>query len=105
MSINTVSGLENHKPSLAVRLLIGAPTLCAVMALCAWVAWASRRFPPELAPRGWFSHGVAFLFGVVFCGGVEVVLSGAMLWIIGVIAMVLGEGVIAGWLRARQYGK
>ena len=105
MSINTVSIHENHEPSLAVRLLIGAPTLCAAMTLCAWVAWASRGFPPELAPHGWLSHGIVFLLGVVFCGGVEVVLGGAMLWILGVIAMVLANGVIAGWWWLRQYGK
>lgn len=105
MPINSVSNHEKHESSLAVRLLIGAPTLLAVMAFCAWVAWATNGFSSELAPHGWFSHGMAYLLGIVFCGGVEVVLGGAMLWVLGVVAMVLGEGVITGWWQVRQHGK
>lgn len=105
MPVNSVSSHKKHESPLAVRLLIGTPTLLSVMALCAWVTWATHGFSSELAPHGWFNHGIAYLLGIVFCGGIEVVLGGAMLWAFGVIAMALGKGVIAGWWWVYQRRK
>ena len=84
------------------RLLIGVPVLCAVMVLCAWVAWANNGFPPDLAPRHWFDQGIAFLLGLVFCGGLTIVFGLGMLWIFGIVAGVFGEGVIAARRHLRR---
>ncbi|HWV47000.1 MAG TPA: hypothetical protein VN039_13425 [Nitrospira sp.] len=105
MSIKSLPSHENHESSLAACLLIGVPVLLAAMALCAWIAWATHGFSSELAPNGWFSHGIVYLFGIVFYGGAEVVFGGAVLLILGVIATVLGRSAIEGWRRVRQHRK
>ena len=86
----------------ARRLLIGVPVLSAVMALCAWVAWANNGFPSDLAPRHWFDQGIPTLLGLVFCGGLTLALGLVMLWIFGIVAGVFGEGVIAAWRHLRR---
>ncbi|EIL89197.1 hypothetical protein AB7849_18780 [Rhodanobacter sp. 115] len=95
MSTLRLSNRGIRGKSTALHLFVGVPVLCAVMALCAWVFWARNGFPPELAPRHWFDLGIAPLLGMVFCGGLVIVLGAGMLWVFGVVATVFGEGVIA----------
>lgn len=55
MSTNRLSVRMISKKSEALRLLVGVPALCAIMALCAWAFWACNGFPPELAPHHWLA--------------------------------------------------
>ncbi len=102
MSTNRLSVRMISKKSEALRLLVGVPALCAIMALCAWAFWACNGFPPELAPHHWLGLGIAPLLCMVFCGGLTIALGAGMLWVFGVVASVFGEGVIAVWRRLRH---
>lgn len=97
--------LSNHTtcgtPAVS-RLLVGIPVLLVVMAACAWVFWAHLGFPPDLAPRHWWSLGIASLTVMVFWGGFLIAFGIGALWIFGVIAGAFGEGVFAAWRRLRH---
>lgn len=85
--------------STVLHLLVGIPVLLAIMAACAWVAWAHFGFPPDLSPRHWWGLGIASLMVMVFWGGLMIALGVAVLSIFGVIAGAFGESVITAWRR------
>jgi len=84
-------------------LAVGTPILIGALLILALVGWAVFGFPADAAPHLWM-HNALPLLPLVFYGGVATVLGGALLWIVGHIIFVLGDGVIEQWRRARTRG-
>ncbi|MEW9573803.1 hypothetical protein ABQJ54_18775 [Rhodanobacter sp. Si-c] len=82
--------LTNQAPAW-LRLTLGVPLLCMLVGLFAWVEWAVQGFTPELSPRHWFDYGGMLLADMSFAGGIATLLIAGVLWILGIVAMELGE--------------
>lgn len=96
------SHLATCASSMISRLLLGVPLLCLLLTLFACVFWAIHGFPPELAPRHWLDDGGLPVLVMGVFGGVAVALAAGGLWMLGAIAVALGEGAIIAWRRLHR---
>jgi len=95
------SEVENDKPSLEQRLLIGIPVLVALLFLVTEVGWAVAGYPFALLTTRWLARSVA-LFASIFLAVFFILLAGAMLWGLGCLASMLGGVLIGAWHRWRH---
>jgi len=103
MSNNRLTVHAGRESPTMLRLILGAPLLCILISLFSWIDWAAQGFAPELSPRHWLDcHGALFL-GMSFAGGVIALLASGFLWMLGIIAMALGEEFLRALRRYRRY--
>ncbi len=83
-----------------LRLILGSPLLCILLSLFSWIEWAAQGFAPELSPRHWLDYHGALFLGMSFAGGVVTVLAAGSVWVLGIIAIALGERLLGALRRA-----
>lgn len=94
MSNNCLPVHAGRESPAMLRLILGAPLLCILISLFSWIEWAAQGFAPELSPRHWLDYHGALFLGMSFAGGVIALLASGFLWMLGIIAMALGEGFL-----------